>query len=60
TEAVDAELQMFGEERLNAIIRKSVRLTAQEILTNILEGVREFTGDVPQFDDITLMVIKGE
>ncbi len=60
TEAVDTELQMFGEERLNAIIRRSARLSAQEILTSILEGVREFTGDVPQFDDITLMVIKGE
>jgi len=60
TEAVDAQLQMFGEERLNAIIRKSAGLCAQDILTSILEGVREFTGDVPQFDDITLMVIKGE
>jgi len=60
TEAVDAQLQMFGEERLNAIIRKSAGLPAEAILANILEGVREFTGDVPQFDDITLMVIKGE
>jgi len=59
TESINAREEMFGEERLYAIIRTNARLSSREILGKILEGVLEFTGDVPQFDDITLMVIKG-
>jgi serine phosphatase RsbU (regulator of sigma subunit) len=44
---------------LYSIIRNNARLPSHGILTKILEGVQQFTGDVPQFDDITLMVIKG-
>lgn len=59
TEAINAREELFGVERLNAIIRKNARLPAQEILNRILAGIHEFTGDMPQFDDITLLVIKG-
>jgi sigma-B regulation protein RsbU (phosphoserine phosphatase) len=59
TESINAREEMFGEERLYAIIRQNARLPAHEILDKILEGVQEFTGDLPPFDDITLMVIKG-
>ncbi len=59
TESINAKEELFGEDRLKAIIRKNARLKTQEILEKILEGVQEFTGDMPQFDDITLMIIKG-
>ncbi|MDN7024332.1 PAS domain S-box protein [Methanoculleus sp. FWC-SCC1] len=59
TEAINAEEELFGTDRLTAIIRETARLPAQEILDRILSGVREFSGDMPQFDDITLLVIKG-
>ncbi|HET6580407.1 MAG TPA: PP2C family protein-serine/threonine phosphatase, partial [Methanoregula sp.] len=59
TESINAKEELFGEERLSAIIRKNARLSAHEILDLILSGVQEFAGDMPQFDDITLMVIKG-
>jgi sigma-B regulation protein RsbU (phosphoserine phosphatase) len=59
TESINIQEEMFGEERLRGVIRQHARLTAQEILMKILAAVQEFTGDVPQFDDITLMVIKG-
>jgi PAS domain S-box-containing protein len=59
TESINAREEMFGEERLYEIIRKSARLPSHEILAKILVAVQQFTGDVPQFDDITLMVIKG-
>ena len=59
TESINATEELFGEDRLNAIIRKNARLPAQEIIDRILSGVHEFTGDMPQFDDITLLVIKG-
>ncbi|MHB8162852.1 MAG: SpoIIE family protein phosphatase [Methanoregula sp.] len=59
TESINTREEMYGEERLYSIIRMHSRLPAQEILMRILESVQEFTGDMPQFDDITLMVIKG-
>ncbi len=59
TESINAREEMYGEERLYSIIRTNARLPAQEILAKILESVQQFTGDMPQFDDITLMVIKG-
>jgi PAS domain S-box-containing protein len=59
TESINALEELFGEDRLNAIIRNNVRRPADEIIDRILIGVQEFTGDMPQFDDITLLVIKG-
>ncbi|MDD1686312.1 SpoIIE family protein phosphatase [Methanoregula sp.] len=59
TESINAQEELFGEERLNEVIRKNARCPAQEILDAILLAVNEYTGDLPQFDDITLLVIKG-
>jgi phosphoserine phosphatase RsbU/P len=58
TEAENARQNMFGEERLNEVIRASRGLPAADIITAILESVRTFTGGYPQSDDITLMVIR--
>jgi serine phosphatase RsbU (regulator of sigma subunit) len=33
-------------------------VTSQELVTKILSDVQNFSFGVPQFDDITLMVIK--
>ncbi len=59
TESINAKEEMFGEDRLKEIIRKTADRTAGEILERILAGVREFTGDMPQSDDITLLIIRG-
>ncbi len=59
TESINAREELFGEDRLKTIIRKNARQPAQEILERILTEVRGFTGDMPPFDDITLLVIKG-
>lgn len=59
TEAINTTNELFGEERLIAIIRENASLSAGEMLKQILAGVEEFTRDMPQFDDITLLVIKG-
>ncbi|MBN1762812.1 MAG: SpoIIE family protein phosphatase [Methanomicrobia archaeon] len=58
TEAVDAHEQQFGEERLVRLIRESHGLSAQELVERIKETVLAFCGDTPQYDDITLMVLK--
>ena len=57
TEAENARLEMFGEERLRNVISQSRTQPSTGIITNILDDVRLFCGDHPQSDDITLMVI---
>ena len=58
TEGNNEKGEMYGEERLNEIIRSSVGLPAQEILEKILDDLTKFSGSAPQYDDITLMVIR--
>ncbi len=59
TESINAREEMFGEERLYSVLRNNASRSSREILGEILAAVKTFTGDEPQFDDITLMVIKG-
>jgi PAS domain S-box-containing protein len=59
TESINSREELFGEKRLIEIIRNNAHLPAQVILEQILSSVKEFAGDMPQFDDITLLIIKG-
>jgi sigma-B regulation protein RsbU (phosphoserine phosphatase) len=59
TEAENAQLEMFGVPRLREVILASRALPAGDIIEEILRAVKAFTGDHPQSDDITLMVIRA-
>ena len=59
TEAENAGLEMFGLERLKEVILASHTVSSKDIIDEILNAVRAFTGDQPQSDDITLMVIRS-
>ncbi|MDM8527282.1 SpoIIE family protein phosphatase [Anaerolineales bacterium HSG24] len=58
TEAMNTNREMFGEKRLEAIILANPHVTAQQMLTLILEQIADFIGDTPQSDDFTMVVIK--
>ena len=58
TDAVNSEGDRFGIERLQEVVRKSSTRSADEISTEILSGVSRHIADTPQFDDMTLLVIK--
>jgi len=58
TEAMDTLENEFGEERLEVIIKKNMTLSSGEIIEKIFEAVNEHSGNVPQSDDITVVVIK--
>jgi phosphoserine phosphatase RsbU/P len=58
TEAVNDREEMYDVPRLLETIRKTRDLSAQEIADEIIRSVFAFTGETPQFDDITLMVVK--
>jgi len=58
TEAVNADNQMFSEERLERLVRDSAGLSAEEIKRRVLDEVLGFTAGLPQGGDITLIVLK--
>ena len=60
TEAINAREEQFGQERVIAITGQNRNLRASDIMQRIKEGVLEFSRGQPQFDDITLMVLKVE
>jgi serine phosphatase RsbU (regulator of sigma subunit) len=59
TEAINRNEEMFSEKRLRAVIVESHALPAAEIVGTIRRAVESFCGDEPQFDDITIMVLKA-
>ena len=59
TEAVDHDFQLFGEARLEAVIRAHAAEPAAAIMEAVLAAVEEFATGEPQFDDMTVMVVKG-
>ncbi len=58
TETLNAEGDEFGIERMMQSVRASATNGAQAIVKKIIEDVRDFTGSVPQNDDITLIAIR--
>ncbi len=58
TEARNGDDQEFGEERLRAIVNVSAHVRAQELSERIVQSVREWCGDVPPHDDLTLVVMR--
>ncbi len=63
TEAADPFSEMvsddlFGVERLVDVIQANLDRSAREIQSAILEAIARHTGNAPQYDDITLVVIK--
>ncbi len=58
TETLNAEGDEFGVERMMQSVRASATNGAQAIVRKIIEDVRDFTGSIPQNDDITLIAIR--
>src|SRR5438094_4783515 len=58
TEALNAEGDEFGLDRTIQSVRASAIDGAQAIVKRVIEDVRDFTGSLPQNDDITLIAIR--
>jgi sigma-B regulation protein RsbU (phosphoserine phosphatase) len=58
TETLNAEGDEFGLDRMMQSVRASANDGAQGIVRKIIEDVRDFTGSIPQNDDITLIAIR--
>ncbi|MFC1999278.1 PP2C family protein-serine/threonine phosphatase [Chloroflexota bacterium] len=59
TEAVNSEEEQFGQERLARVMEENRYRGAQEIIDAVRQAIADFVGDQPQFDDITLIVLKS-
>ncbi len=57
TEAHNAREELFGEERLIDVVSACKGAPVASLQDAILEEVDLFAGDVPQFDDLTLMIL---
>jgi serine phosphatase RsbU (regulator of sigma subunit) len=58
TEAEDAGLREFGEERLRAILLENVHQPLRKIAENVLAEVARFTSNSPQQDDQAIVLAR--
>jgi len=57
-EAMNADREMFGFDRLLEVVGRSKTMTADALLREIDDQVNEFVGSAVQHDDLTVIVIK--
>jgi|SRR5579862_4312438 len=57
-EAENNAQQEYGEERLMVMLHSGVALAPQMLLQNVMADLDRFTGDAPQHDDVTLLLVK--
>jgi sigma-B regulation protein RsbU (phosphoserine phosphatase) len=58
SEAENSDDEMFGEERIKAILKDSRNLSSAEILSKLEDQVQEFIGETPLSDDFTTLVAR--
>jgi serine phosphatase RsbU (regulator of sigma subunit) len=57
-EAMNAEEEPFGEERLSDLLVRLDYPSPQEVVLRTFEAAKKFTGSTPQSDDMTIVVIR--
>ena len=58
TEATNINNELYGMERLGAILNKVKNGTPHEILPAVKRDIDEFVGEADQFDDITMLCLE--
>lgn len=59
-EAVDANDDEFGMERMSDLFSRTAPMGAETVIVRMQEELRQFTGEGPQMDDVTLVAIERE
>jgi phosphoserine phosphatase RsbU/P len=57
-EAVSPDDELFGMDRTLAVLRERASCSAAELVEALYDAVRQFSGDTPQLDDATAVVVK--
>ena len=58
TEADNRRRELFGKDRLQAVLNQSRAVSVVDRLGDVMHAVRTFAGDVPQADDITMLGLR--
>lgn len=58
TDAQNVDDEEFGEDRLRQVVRQAADQPASVIVSRVFEAIDDFAGAAPQFDDITLLVVR--
>jgi serine phosphatase RsbU (regulator of sigma subunit) len=58
TESVNRQDEQFGEERLHRVLLEHSAEPPADIMEALKQSLVEFTGDAPQFDDVTIAIVK--
>jgi sigma-B regulation protein RsbU (phosphoserine phosphatase) len=58
TEAMNSFGEMFGEERLRKVVSENSQLDSVNLTARIHRELMAFAGGAPQFDDLTIIVLK--
>jgi serine phosphatase RsbU (regulator of sigma subunit) len=59
TEAMNASRELYGEDRLQAVVDRHAGLDAAGLEQEILREVREFMDGEPPHDDMTLLILRA-
>ncbi len=57
-DAINEQEEEFGEERFISVIKQNQDLSAQKLMEKIQQEIVTFSGSQPQFDDLTLVILK--
>lgn len=57
TEATNCNNQLYGEERLVNFMNEHISRSAFELLPFLKQDIDDFVGEVPQSDDITMLIL---
>ncbi len=60
TEAMNLESDLFGEERLRALVEEHADLSSEGLRERILREVEAFVGEADPHDDMTMILLKVE
>ncbi len=60
TEALNEDFDEFGLERLQVAARAAARRPVPDIVRHITASIADHTGQTPQFDDMTLIILKRQ
>ncbi len=58
TELMDQKDQLFGTEKVQRLLLDNSNENCSEIQSAILKKLSEFRGEIPQYDDVTILLVK--
>ena len=58
TEAMNMEQEIYGEQKLREVIEENAHLAPRLIEAAVIESVKRFSGEAPQHDDFTMVIVK--